>query len=86
MINKAVKWADHVTGEAADANRIHKIVKFVRRQQTVLSLFGGKRKLDKLMHDLTNEAQNVQLALRDAHSLVSTIQSTMSDTLTYVEI
>lgn len=38
------------------------------------------------MNDLTTEAHNVQLALKDAHSLVGSVQSTMEDTKAYIEI
>lgn len=36
MINDAIKWADKVTDEAADVNRIKGVLDFVKAEQVVL--------------------------------------------------
>jgi len=85
LVGDAVKWADQVTDEAADVERIKGVLDFIKQEQHVLVQYAGKL-LTQSISALSLNAHDITKALEDVHFLARAVKSKSIDTKDYIEM
>merc|ERR1712110_1160232 len=85
MVNDAIKWADKVTDEAADVNRIRGVLDFIRAEQSTLVQYAGSL-LTKSISALSLNAHEITKSIEDVHFMAKSVKAKAIDTKDYIEL